>query len=159
MIWRSGYRVVTMSRRASFQRILLPMDFSPHARAAAAVAENLARELDASIRFLTVLDVSDLRVALKAHLHGFTTNAEVRLAVEKWVEEQYASLSLPSQVHCERSIERGMAVQQIFAAIAKYRPHLVVMGSSGLARRLPIGSKTAAVLGRSGVPVVVCRKP
>lgn len=148
-----------MSRRASFQRILVPMDFSPHARAAAAVAENLARELDASIRFLTVLDVSDLRVALKEGLSGFTRNAEVRHAVEQWVEEEYASLSVPSDVSYTCSIERGMATRQIFDAIAKYRPHLVVMGTSGLARRLPIGSKTAAVLRRSSVPVVVCRKP
>lgn len=133
------------------------MDFSSHARAAAAVAEDLARELDASIRFLTVLDVSDLRVALKEGLYGFTKSAEVRNAVQQWVEEEYASLSVPSDVRYTRSIERGMARRQIFAAIAKYRPHLVVMGTSGLARRLPVGSKTAEVLRRSRVPVVVCR--
>lgn len=148
-----------MSRRAQFQRILVPMDFSPHARAAAAVAENLARELDASIRFLTVLDVADLRVAVKEGLYGFTKSAEVHHAVEQWVEEEYASLSVPSDVRFTRSIERGMAMRLIFTAIAKYRPNLVVMGSSGLARRLPIGSKTAAIIRRSSVPVVVCRKP
>ena len=147
-----------MPRAASFQRILLPMDFSPHARAATVVACNLARKLDATIRLLTVLDVSDLRVAMKARLHRFATSAELRRAVEEWVEEQYASLSLPSGVRVTRTITRGFAEQQILAAIAKYRPHLVVMGSSGLARRLPIGSKTAEVLRRSSVPVLVCRK-
>jgi nucleotide-binding universal stress UspA family protein len=146
-----------MARSASFQRILVPMDFSPHACAAMTVAFNLARKLDASIRFVTVLDVSDLRVAIKARLHRFTTSVELRHAVERWVEEQYARLSVPAGVRTTRTILRGIAEQQILATIAKYRPQLVVMGSSGLAHRMPIGSTTAEVLRRSLVPVVVCR--
>lgn len=48
------------------------------------------------------------------------------------------AISVPSDVRYTRSIERGMAMRQILATIAKYRPHLLVMGTSGLARQLPI---------------------
>jgi nucleotide-binding universal stress UspA family protein len=135
------------------------MDFSPHARAAAVVAGDLAIALGASIRYLTVLDVSDLRVALKARLHGFDTSAEVRAAVAQWVDDQYAKLSTPAGVETTRTIERGNAEPKIVAAIEKYQVDLVVMGSSGLARKLPIGSKTGEVLRLSPVPVLVCKKP
>ncbi len=132
------------------------MDFSDHARAAAIVAANLASQLGATIRLVTVLDVSDLRVAMKARLDRFTTSAELRRAVEQWVEKEYASLSLPADVPSTRTIRRGFAEPQIVAEIAKWKADLIVMGSSGLARRLPLGSKTAEVLRRSSVPVVVC---
>lgn len=135
------------------------MDFSAPARAAAVVAGDLARSLGASIQYLTVLDVSDLRVALKAKLHGFATDEELRLAVAQWVDEQYASLEMPAGVETSRSIERGIAEQKVIAAIEKYKADLVVMGSSGLARKLPIGSKTGEVLRLSPVPVLVCKKP
>jgi nucleotide-binding universal stress UspA family protein len=148
--------VAAMPRAVRFQRLLVPMDFSPHARAATLVAANLARQLDAAIRFITVLDVSDLRVAVKARLQRFSTDAEVHRAVAQWVEDQYASLSIPAGVRWTKTIRRGFAEQQIVAEIARWRPHIVIMGSKGLAGRLPIGSKTAAVLRRSSVPVVVC---
>jgi nucleotide-binding universal stress UspA family protein len=141
----------------SFKRILVPMDFSAHARHAAVVAGDLAKQLGARIRFITVLDVSDLRVALKARLHNFATSAELRAAVEKWVVAQYAAIEVRDGVSYTHVVQRGIAEQQILAAIRSYRPHLVVMGSSGLARRLPVGSKTAEVLRRSSVPVLVCR--
>ena len=111
------------------------------------------------MQYLTVLDVSDLRVALKAKLHGFATDAELRRAVAQWVDEQYASLETPDGVETSRSIERGIAEQKVIAAISKYKADLVVMGSSGLARKLPIGSKTGEVLRLSPVPVLVCKKP
>ncbi len=132
------------------------MDFSSPSRAASVIAASLADQLDATIRFVTVLDVSDLRVAMKARIDRFTTSSDLRKAVEVWVERQYESLSLPEGVSATHVIRRGFAEQEIVAEIARSRADLVVMGSSGLARRLPLGSKTAEVLRRSRVPVVVC---
>jgi nucleotide-binding universal stress UspA family protein len=120
----------------------VPIDFSPESFAAAAFAGALAEQTGARIRFVTVLDVGDLRAALKAQLHGFTTEAEVHEALTGWIREQYARF----------------AEEEIIAAIEKYRPQLVVMGSRGLSRRVSVGSKTAAVLRRSDVPVLVVRK-
>lgn len=140
-----------------FRRILLPMDFSAHARSAGGVAANLAEELGARVLVLTVLDVGDLRVALKARLHGFRTSVEVRRAVEDWIEKQYETIVMPAKVDWTYSVRRGIAAKEILAEIRSWRPDLVVMGSSGLARRLPLGSSTAEIMRRSRVPVVVCR--
>ncbi len=141
------------------RRILVPIDFSPESVAAAGVAADLARQLGARLRLLTVLDVSDLRVALKARLYAFKTDAEVHRAVLRWIREQYDRLALPGDVLCTRSIRRGMVEAEIISAVKKNRPQLVVMGSWGLARRLPLGSKTAAILRRCTVPVLVVKKP
>ncbi len=138
------------------RRILVPIDFSPQSLVAAGVAGDLAKQLGARIRFLTVLDVSDLRAALKARLHGFHTDAEVHRALLRWIREQAARIAMPKGVAFTHSIRRGIGETEILRAIRSYRPHLVVMGSSGLARRLPLGSKTAHVLRHSPVPVVVC---
>jgi len=148
-----------MPEHALVRRLLVPMDYSQQARAAAVVAGSLAEQLGAQVRFVTVLDFSDLRVALKARLHSFTTNAQVRAAVEEWLRDRNAEVSVPTGVRETRSVRRGDAASQILAEIASWRPQLVVMGSSGLARRLPLGSKTAAILRRSSVPVLVCRAP
>jgi nucleotide-binding universal stress UspA family protein len=141
------------------RRILVPLDFSPQSLAGASVAIDLAVQLHARVRFLTILDVSDLRVALKARLYDFKTDAEVHRAVRRWIDEQYKRIKVPPGVAFTRMIRRGIAGKEILRAIESYRPQIVVMGSSGLARQLPMGSKTAAVLRRSRVPVLVCRAP
>lgn len=138
------------------RRILVPIDFSPHSLATVAVAGALAQQLGARIRFMTVLDVSDLRAALKAHLHGFRTDAEVHRALLRWIREQWKRVDVPIGVKATHVIRRGDTEWEILRAINTYRPQLVVMGSTGLARRLPIGSKTSHVLRHSPVPVVVC---
>ena len=153
---KSRYSRRTMTRAIPFQRILVPMDFSAHAREAARVAGDLAKRLDARIRFLTVLDVGDLRVALKVGLRP-TTSAELRQAVEDWVREQYATIEVAEGVPYTHTVKRGFGHQQILATIKSYTPDLVVMGSSGLARRLPFGSTTTKILRTSTVPVLVCR--
>ncbi len=137
------------------RRILVPVDFSPASLQAAAKAGELAAQLGARIRFLTVLDVGDLRAALKAHLHGFDTEAEVHRALLRWIREQWRHIRPPDGVSFTRAVRRGVVEHEIMRAIRGYRPHLVVMGSSGLMRRLPLGSKTLFVLRRSPVPVVV----
>src|SRR5581483_2824905 len=138
------------------RRILVPIDFSPQSLEAAALAGALAENLGARVRFLTVLDVSDLRAALKARLHGFRTDTEVHRALLRWVREQASRINLPAGVRSTHAIRRGIAEHEILRAVRTYRPQLIVMGSSGRARRIPIGSKTTHGVRHSPVPVVVC---
>jgi nucleotide-binding universal stress UspA family protein len=137
------------------RRILVAVDYSPQSIEAARVAIDLASQLGAQVLLLTVLDVGDLRVALKAHLYAFKTDTEVHRAVRRWIHDQAARVEVPEGVRCVRRVRRGIADQEILSAIRSYRPQLVVMGSRGLARRLALGSTTAAVLRRSPVPVLV----
>ena len=136
-------------------RILAPIDFSPASLRGAQEAAALARQLGARLRFVTVLDVGDLRVAMKANLRGFSTSEEVRRLVKRWIQDQFRKIELPQGVRATRSIRRGIVEKELVAAIAAYRPQLVVMGSGGMTRRFPIGSKTEYVIRNCRVPVVV----
>jgi nucleotide-binding universal stress UspA family protein len=137
------------------RRILVPIDFSPESLAAVKVARGLADQTGARLRFVTVLDVGDLRAALKAHLSGFKTDDDVHRALKKWIDDNYAKIDLRGAT---RSIRRGIAEREIVAAIASYKPEIVVMGSRGLARAIPLGSTTEYVIRHGGAPVLVVTK-
>ncbi|HEV2719682.1 MAG TPA: universal stress protein [Thermoanaerobaculia bacterium] len=136
------------------ERILVPIDFSPESLQGVEIARTLAAQTGAALRFVTVLEVGDLRAALAAHLSGFHTDEEVHRALERWVEENYARIDTSGAT---REIRRGIAEREILDAIAELAPQIVVMGSAGLARRLPLGSTTDYVLRHSAVPVLVVK--
>ena len=141
------------------ERILVPIDFSPESLRAAAVAGDLAAQTGARIRFVTVLDVGDLRAALRVGLDQFRSEDDAHQRLRQWVNDRYATVQLPKGVASTRTIRRGIVEQEIVDAIRTYRPQLVVMGSRGLARRIPIGSRTEYVIRHAGVPVVVVPAP
>ena len=138
------------------RRILVPVDFSPESLRAAGIAHDIAEQTGARLRFLTVLDVGDLRAALHAQLSGFRTDEEVHLQLQRWIRRQYSAIDMRGAT---RTVRRGIAEKEIVAAIEGYRPDLVIMGSSGLMRRLPVGSTTEYVLRHSPVSVLVVKPP
>ena len=137
------------------ERILAPVDFSTESRRAVTFGLELAQQLGAAVRVVNVLDLGDLRCAIKAGLSGFKDDADLHRRVEEWNESEYAKLDLPE--HVSRMTLRGDVVTSILAAIASFDAQLVVMGSAGMGSRLPIGSKTEDVIRRAKVPVVVVR--
>lgn len=137
------------------QRILVPADFSGESRRAVTFALELAAQLGASVRVMNVLDPGDLRAAIRAGLSGFKDDADVHRRVEEWNASEYAKLGLPDNV--SRVTLRGDVITSILAAIASFDAQLLVMGSAGMGRRLPLGSKTEEVIRRADVPVVVVR--
>ena len=142
------------------KQILVPVDFSKASRAAAryAIAE-IAPQLKAAVTFVTVLDVSDLRVAMSAGLHGFEDDDDVRRKVQEWIEEQFASIETASDsVKAKRDIRRGLPEREILEAIQEHKADLIVMGAHGIARRIPIGSKAEQVVRHSKVPVLLVRE-
>jgi nucleotide-binding universal stress UspA family protein len=138
----------------TIRRILVPIDFSPESLRALEVARDLATQTGARLRFVTVLDVSDLRAALRADLSGFRTDEEVHGALVRWIRQQYAQIDMTGAT---RSVRRGVAEQEIVAAIRSYKPDMVVMGSAGLAHRFPLGSTTEAVIRSSPASVLVVK--
>ncbi len=139
------------------KRILIPVDFSKASHEAARWGIDLANQLAAEVLVLSVLDVGDLRVAMKEGLHGFETDEDVRRQVHEWVEAQYAKIIPAGAKNVRRDLRRGMVDHELKNAIAQYEPDLIVMGSVGITRRLPLGSKTEFVMRHSKVPVVIIR--
>lgn len=142
------------------KRVVVPVDFSDASvRAARYAIDVLAPQLGAEVVFVTVLELSDLRVAMSAGLHGFDSDEELHRQVERWIEEQFAKIeSTESSVKAKRDIRRsGLPEREIVAAILEHHADLVVMGSVGIARRIPFGSKAEYVIRHCDVPVVLLR--
>jgi nucleotide-binding universal stress UspA family protein len=139
------------------KRILIPVDFSETSRRAAKWGIDLADQISGEVLVVNVLDVGDLRVAMDAGLHGFETSEDVKRQVREWIEAQYAKIIPADAKNVRREIRRGIVEKELVAAIQQYKPDLIVMGSTGVTRRLPIGSKTEVVMRHSDIPVVVIR--
>jgi nucleotide-binding universal stress UspA family protein len=139
------------------KRIVVPVDFSEVSIRAARFAVNeLAPQLDAVVVFVAVLDVGDLRVAMKAGLHGFDTDEELHQKVSEWIEEQFSKIeSGDESVKAQRDIRRGVPEREIVEAIREHEADLVVMGSTGITRRIPIGSKTEYVIRHVELPLLL----
>lgn len=140
------------------KRILCPVDFSDAScDAAHYAASELAPQLGAEIVWVTVLETSDIRVALDAGLYGFESDEDLHRQVEQWIEQQFARIDHDAKVHTTRDIRRGLPEREILEAIGEHKPQLIVMGSNGIAKQIPMGSKTEYVIRHSDVPVVVLR--
>lgn len=145
--------------RSVVERILVPVDFSVASLHAASFALMLARQLGAELRCVTVVDVLDLTIAIRSGLQDFETNAGLQRQVRAWIDKEFENLSTTTGVDFEREVRRGIPEDEILKAVRRYKPDLIVMGSNGIARRLPLGSRTRAVMVRSLVPVLVVRPP
>ncbi|HVE70773.1 MAG TPA: universal stress protein [Thermoanaerobaculia bacterium] len=141
------------------ERIVVPVDFSAAScRAARYAVEELAPQLRAEVVFVTVLEASDLRVAMNAGLHGFETDEDLHRQVHDWVEEQFRRIeSAGDSVKAKRDVRRGMPEREIVEAIQEHRASIVVMGAAGITKRIPLGSKAEYVLRHIDVPVLLLR--
>jgi nucleotide-binding universal stress UspA family protein len=138
--------------------IVVPVDFSETScRAARYALDELGTQLKADVVLVTVLEPSDLRAAMKAGLHGFETDEDVKRQVQAWVEQQFAKIESASSggVKTRRDVRRGLPEREIIEAIREHKADLVVMGSTGIARRIPIGSKAEYVLRHGDVAVTL----
>ena len=137
------------------KRILISVDFSETSNRAARWAVDLADQIAGEALIVTVLDVGDLRVAMNAGLHGFETDEEMRKQVRDWIERKLTELVPAGAKNVRHDVRRGRVEQQLVEAITEYDANLVVMGSTGVGRRLPLGSKTEYIMRHSDVPIVV----
>lgn len=135
------------------RRIVVPIDFSEASTRAAQYAVTELAPLGAEVVLVTVLEVSDLRVAMKAGLHGFDNDDELREQVEQWLAEQFAKFPDTAR----REVRRGIVEREIVEAIQEHEADLVVMGAVGIARRIPIGSKAEYVLRHADVPLLLVK--
>jgi nucleotide-binding universal stress UspA family protein len=141
------------------KRIVVPVDFSETStRAARYAVQQIGPQLQADVVFVTVLEVSDLRVAMSHGLHGFETDDDLRRMVREWMEARFAEIESPSgAVKASRDIRRGLPDRELIEAIQEHKADLVIMGASGIGKRNPIGSKAEHVLANSRVPLMLIR--
>jgi nucleotide-binding universal stress UspA family protein len=142
-------------------RILLAVDDSPAALAAARTAVELAAALGARVRAVHVLRDHVLSNALAAAT-GQADVGERRDVAASSVLDHVASLARRSGVDVERWQLEGDPARGILAQARAWRADLIVIGKSDQERRAGepyVGGETANVLEFAEQPVLVVAPP
>ncbi|MFD1599107.1 universal stress protein [Halobellus rarus] len=138
-----------------YETILTPVDGSAPSETAADHAIRLARDADATLSVVSVVDVEALSAAkldTKALLDGYEAEAERHVAA-------VADRARESGVDVETAVLRGAPYRAILDRAEAVDADLVVMGSHGRRglERYLLGSTTERVLRLSPAPVLVLR--
>ena len=143
-----------------FRRILCPVDFSESSLNALALAINMAKEADARLTLLHVVEwprpVSQEPLAFDVDLARLRDAAlsDARRRLHDLIPDQAAT-------YCtvETMVSEGKAHQTIVSHAAEHRCDLIVMGvhGSGVVERLLFGSTTHQVIRSAGCPVLIAR--
>jgi len=138
-----------------YETILTPVDGSAPSEAAADHAIRLARDADATLSVVSVVDVEALSAAkldTEALLDGYEAEAERHVAA-------VADRARESGVDVETAVIRGAPYRAILDRAEAVDADLVVMGSHGRRglERYLLGSTTERVLRLSPAPVLVLR--
>lgn len=145
-------------------RILVPIDFSPSARAALEYAGYLAGRLGAAVEVLHVFEppgyVGPDTLALVPITAGQHDFAQTRAEVERQVQQFLAQTPGLPATRAVR-IESGEPSDTILRVAGEGGADLLVMGTHGRTglSRLLIGSVAEAVLRRAACPVLTLRVP
>jgi nucleotide-binding universal stress UspA family protein len=140
------------------KRILVPTDFSEHARYAATVAAQIARKNNAEIYLLNLLD-------LPSHMNDAVNDGvnipEVMLYLAKTKERLEELMDEPFfeglTVYADARLERTF--EGIVTYSKEKKADLIVMGSHGASgfQEMFIGSNTEKVVRASDIPVVIIK--
>ncbi|MGH1385897.1 universal stress protein [Kordia sp.] len=139
------------------KKILLPTDFSDQAEYALKVAASLAKQNDATIYLLHMLE-------LPTHFLSGDTNVNVpeqllfmKIANERF--EKTMAQDFMKDVNVDITVETHKAFDGITQAIRQHEIDLVVMGSSGASglKEMFIGSNTEKVVRTADAPVLVIK--
>ena len=143
------------------KRILVPIDFSKEAEAAAKVASDIARKTGSEINLVHMLE---LPVSTIDPAEMSTISAEpqiiyfMKLAREKF--EKFIALPFFKGIKVVESVQFQHAFSGIISESEKLGIDLIVMGSQGASglQEMFIGSNTEKVVRRSKIPVLVIKQ-
>jgi nucleotide-binding universal stress UspA family protein len=146
--------------RMIFQRILVPTDGSPAARAADATAIQVARAFGGCVRFVSVIDADRLVSDFSMGTDGDFGDVVERLkAVARAVLEQARARASEAGVDAETAFLEGDVVDRILEEAAAWHADVIIVGTHARAHEHhpALGSKAHELLRRSTLPVLVCR--
>ncbi len=145
---------------AEVHKILVPVDFSPHSRAALAHARHLAARYEATLQLLHVIDLPAYPY-FYLPLAGFdeprrVSEIEKRSgeALER-LEREVAGPAGP----CEKYVVSGRPATRIASFAAEYESDLLVLATHGLSgiERLLLGSTSEEVVRSVPMPVFLVK--
>lgn len=149
----------------AFRRMLVATDFSPCAEAAVGVAAQLARQLDAAVELVTVVDISAVTDAAGEPAWRQHRCDEIRRAARRQLRA-LAAQRFPAarEVHVhvfDGGLEPPDLPGEIVRAAQALGCHLVILGTHGKTglEHLVIGSVAEKVVRHAPMPVLTVRAP
>ena len=143
------------------KRILVPVDFSKHAEAAARVAATIAKKTNSEIFLVHMLELPVTTID-PAEMNTISSEPQIiyfmKLAHKKF--ETFKKLPFLKGIRVVESVQFQHAFSGIIAESIKNKIDLIVMGSQGASglQEMFIGSNTEKVVRRSKIPVLVIKK-
>jgi nucleotide-binding universal stress UspA family protein len=133
------------------RRILVPLDGSPHAKAAVSVAADIAIRTDAQLHLVHVVEVPEA-----------LAYPEYRAEDRAWAEQELAEIAAetaPGRVAVSTSVREGRILEEIQKEVAEWKADLMVMTTHGRGgvSRLWMGSVADRCVRSSSVPVLLVR--
>jgi nucleotide-binding universal stress UspA family protein len=141
--------------------ILVPIDFSDQATYAAKVAATIAREVDAKLVLLHMLELPTGVVDPASF--GTSNNTPSALLFLDRARQKFANFSRQpffEGLEIEESVHFHKAFDGIISESKEKDVDLIVMGSKGTSglEEMLVGSNTEKVVRNSGIPVLVVKK-
>jgi len=146
-------------------KILIPTDGSKTSQRAVTYAAGLAKQINASVILLSVIDKSSF---IPQAIHSPATPAHIAEPLEDYLKQasqahlEYAErLCKKNGVHSKSVIRSGHPVEEIIKETKKSNVDLIVMGSHGRSalKAALLGSVTFGVIHKdTKIPVLVVRR-
>jgi nucleotide-binding universal stress UspA family protein len=148
----------------NLKRILVPIDFSEQSRKAMEYALSFARQFNAEVLLLHVIEIAPLAtpawpISSVPMMHDVTTQASLRESAAKQLAGWRAEIS--SQARVKASVREGISAHaEIVAAASDGNFDLVILGTQGRTglSHLLIGSTAERVVRHAPCPVLVVRE-
>lgn len=143
------------------KNILVPIDFSVQAEYAARVATDIARQTNAKIMLLHMLELPTGVVDPASF--GASTNTPTALLFLKRAHEKFQDFKEQEffkGIEMEESVLFHKAFDGIITESKKHKADLIVMGSKGTSglEEMLVGSNTEKVVRNSDIPVLVIKQ-
>jgi len=142
------------------KHILVPIDFSKQAKAAAKVAAKIAKQTNADIFLLHMLEMPQ---GVIDAMSGQDTSTPASLLFMKKVHERFNELKASDffkGITVRESVQFHKTFDGVIEESKKQNIDLIVMGSSGASgiKEIIVGSNTEKVVRHSDVPVLVVKE-
>ncbi|MEW6470149.1 MAG: universal stress protein [Bacteroidota bacterium] len=136
-------------------RILIPIDFSEQSYIALSQSYNLAREIDAD---LTLLYVIEDRGAL-FQFFSKKQHADIKKNIQKELDKVAAEAEKKSKLKVETMIAKGAPYEKITEVAEMINATFIIMGKNGTEtiKKKFLGSNALKVVRESKVPVITIR--
>jgi nucleotide-binding universal stress UspA family protein len=142
------------------KKVLLPTDFSESARHAFTYALSFAREYDAALYLLHVVEVMPMGYAGELFPESMT---EVVSQISGYVQAELVKLADDARARgcavVHQRVERGKPSSEVVRVAREETIDMIVLGThgQGVLNRALFGSTTDRIMRKAPCPVLVCR--